>query len=188
MVQQLSTSVSDAVLAAVSYYAASSVVHTSITGALGFILIAVTATFGGARFGSHSPSDNLVYCHDGTSWLATVLGMPCLAAGFYHRTWPFAANLHLASGILFVMFGEHIITTGTRTTLTDVAGGSALVSILLGSSTTMQLDGIIGAVGYVMASLLVGTTNDRLFGAPRVDIYHYTLAAANVCLMLAINH
>ncbi|XP_058964090.1 uncharacterized protein [Pocillopora verrucosa] len=93
-----STAFSDFVLAGCSLYAALNVREVSGSAALGMVCVAIAASLGVLRFGVVFPNiqSKVIQLHKLLTWIAAVLGIPLIGAGFcFHHHKPANAKCHL---------------------------------------------------------------------------------------------
>lgn len=181
----ISTSISDAILALSAFHAALRLWPNNISGFLSFCLIGTAASCGVYRFALKSPSDQVIACHKYLSWLASVLGMPFMAAAYYRQEYiSIFANGHVASGIAMVI-ARNYLTEDIRMTTTDLVSGGAVVSTLFLSIYYFNPFAIIGAAIYAVSGLVIGTSGE-LWGIPRVDLFHYGLVVGNIAFMCGL--
>lgn len=188
---QLSTAISDLVLALVSTWAGLGVLSSAKGnvskrgGAWGLFTIAAGAYFGTAFF-------------LGATWVspvyrpivqfAGVVGVPWIGIAFFsagfrkldQKTWT------LVSGILIALFVlDYLLFLGQYAT---AIGAVSLITVLVvsirkygKSSKTPALYGILGSLLFMLAGLVIGTSGSIL-GIPNVDLFHYSLAIASFAL------
>lgn len=182
MERQLSTAVSDAVLAYVSFHAAHRTMPLYISGMVGFFIIGVAAFVGTVRFGLRNPRSDLVAFHKYLSWMGSAIAVPYIAAAYHKQEHShLLANVHLASGFGLVTVQKFLSPRVQRLAAEGVSS-YAVVSILTLSLITSNYEGALGAVCYITAGLIVGTDGYWL-GIPRVDVFHYVIAVATISLM-----
>ena len=182
---QISTSISDALLALSAFNACYNVASSSLNAMCGFFIIGAAATCGIYRFGCSAPSSNTVQFHQFLSWLASVLGMSLLAAAF-HRYYLniIIANVHAAAALALVLLQQHFAESHVML-ITEALSSLAVISILILSILVFNPYAIIGAVLYIVAGLVVGT-NGAMYGIPCVDIFHYVLLVGNIALLMGL--
>ena len=187
MPSQLSTAVSDAVLALSAFHAASQVCYDSFYGMFGFILVGAAASAGVYRFGAPNPGINAINGHQYLSWLASTLGMSYIAAA-YHRQYGvyFLANIHIAVAVALILL-KQMLSDKILSAVTEVVSSSAVVVTLLMCVIQFNPYGLIGAGVYAAAGLMVGT-DGYLFKIPRVDLFHYALVIGNIALMMGLSN
>ena len=184
--QQLSTSVSDAVLAVSALHASWRLLGSSLCGVVAFFLVGAAAACGVYRFAQKTPSNETMTLHEYLSWFATVVGMSYLAAAYYRQEdISIFANLHVALAFALVLTKRHLSEKACQLA-TELISGIGLISVLLFSIFKFNPYGIIGAALYMTASLVI-KTEGYLYGIRRVDVFHYMLAVANVSLLLGLS-
>lgn len=186
MARQISTSVSDGVLAVVTLQVAWQVTTYSLTAALGFLIIGAAASCGTMRFAHSQPSTALVEKHTYLSWLGQVAGLPCIAVATHRLNgvgW--VANVHMATALAVVFLHSRVLSDKALHITTEIVGTGAVLSVLLLNVLTTNMFGILGTLMYAFSGLVIKTTGNWI-GIPRVDLFHYALAVANVALMMGL--
>ncbi|ELU11798.1 hypothetical protein CAPTEDRAFT_220352 [Capitella teleta] len=186
MVQQLTTAVSDAVLALVSMRAAIGLLSVNFFASIGFGLLAGAASFGVMRFSQSTPNWNIVNWHKYLSWLTAASGIPLIACGYFRQeSITNIANLFLAAAITMVILSRY----ASGKIVTD--GANVMAAVGLG---TMLLDGVwrlhlyvsVGAACFITAATVIGTEG-FINGFRRVDAFHYLLAISVICFTIGFN-
>ncbi len=184
---QFSTAVSDALLALSSFHASIVLSSTNVSGLGGFLFIGLAACCGVQRFCMKHPDEKSISRHTYLSWLASVLGLSCIAAAYYRSQGiPIVANAHIACAIAVVMLRSQL-SENVLHVATEIVSSGAVVSTLLLSLLMFNPFGIIGAMVYAVAGLVIGTEGD-LYGILRVDLFHYALVLGNIALMMGLTH
>lgn len=191
---QLTTALSDLILAVSCLYCVWMLTNGDLPDSMtapyiysisGFILIMIAASLGVVRFGMTFPTAFLVKCHEYASFLASVVGLSCLAAEFCRQAnYPLLGEIHVCASLLAVAL-QLMVSPKVHSVLTEAVSSAAVVSILLLSALLKNVLGGMGALAIVFASVAVGTEGQR-FGFPAVDFFHYTLAVANILLVHAL--
>lgn len=175
---QLSTAISDGVLAAVAFWSAWSVYVTAQRpGATGLALIGLAAFAGMLRF---SVFPGILAVHSFCSGLAGLVGIPLLALSFGAAVFRFpqAAQLPLAGAVLVVLFLIQRYVLPIPQYGTILGALAALLIIVAGVKSLPAAPGVMaiaGAAVLIVAGIGVGSKG-TLLGFQRVDIYHYLLA------------
>ncbi|TGL76488.1 DUF6962 family protein [Leptospira yasudae] len=191
---QLSTVFSDLILSLVGIFAAlqirNSASYSRTAGFLGFLTIGVSAGLGTIHFLGIGLLDPVYRFSVG---LASFVGVPLIGVGFFHlgikkleknSLYPIAGVLLL----IYVVFGYVL----PFPLLSTVLGGLAMVTAILvcirknsGGTKVAALYGILGAILFILAGLVIGTTGSR---GPilNVDIFHIVLAVAVYSLSVSI--
>jgi len=182
---KLSTAFSDAILALVSLHAAQKL--TGFIAAFGFLLTVLAASIGVIRFGKFIESNWVIKTHVYLSWVATVLGVPLVSYSFFKQCeYNIIANIFMACGLAGVATSS-FLDEPTRKKTGELISTSAIIGTFLICLVHFNPYGLIGAALYAVAGLAVGTCGTVPFmGIPKVDIFHYTLAIANISLMLGV--
>jgi hypothetical protein len=186
MVQQISTSISDAVLALVAMRACLGLLSINLFAALGFGMIASAATFGVIRFAQSTPSWNVLSWHKYLSWLSAASGVPFIAAGYFRQeSISNISNLFLAAGVAFAVLrryaSDKLVQDGA-----NVLAGAGMGAMLLDGICRLHMYTSVGAVFFIAAATAVGTEG-YLHGMKRVDIFHYLLALSVVAFTIGFN-
>ncbi|TGL96602.1 hypothetical protein EHQ76_15845 [Leptospira barantonii] len=191
---QLSTVFSDLILSLVALYVAfqirSAASYARTAGFFGFLTIGVSAGLGVIHFLGIGILDPVYRFSVG---LASFVGVPLIGIGFFHigikkleknSLYPIAGVLFL----LYVIFGYVFPFPLLSTAL----GGIAMVTVILvcirknsGGTKVAALYGILGAILFILAGLVIGTTGSR---GPilNVDIFHVVLAIAVYSLSVSL--
>lgn len=186
MVQQISTAISDAVLAIIAMRAALGLLSISFLTALGFGLLAAVASVGTVRFVQASPSWTVVDWHKYLSWLTGALGLPCVAAGYFRQEGvTHISNLLLAGGIALVALRRHLSPRMLGDGANALAG-CGMVALLLDALWRLHLYVSMGAACFIVAAVAVGTEGN-MSGMKRVDVFHYLLAVSVILLTVGFN-
>ena len=187
MVAEISTAFSDAVLALSAFHSSYHLLAESYCGFVGFLLVGFAASAGAIRFGSRYPSRDLIGAHMYLSWLASVLGTSLLAAAYHRQATLYqVANAHLAAALTLTLLSS-LFSDKIHHMISEGVSSSAVLSLLILSIFNFSPFGVIGAVVYIVAGLVIGTRGSWL-GLPRVDWFHYALLIGNVALMLGIKY
>ena len=184
----LSTAVSDGVLAIATLSAAWMLFRSGRHWCAAWMLaIALAAVAGTIRFAG---VDDLESLHLALGRWAEMVAFPsfCWAMArflYTRRDVRAGESLAIAAGLNFVLLIAH------RADIATAIGAVALIIAMFGATTLFKSQRnkflmIAWAVGlYAIAGLWIG--NDGTLGPlPRIDIYHYLLAAANVLFALAL--
>ncbi|XP_041375581.1 uncharacterized protein LOC121388350 [Gigantopelta aegis] len=188
MGRQLTTAISDGVLALTCYRLVLYLMIPSIYAGLGFAIQAVAATVGVLRFASDRPSNTVVRWHDYSSWFAAVAGMPLIAVAFCKYVLPYMMNFNfMASMGLILMNGA--MDTNMQKLSKQAVSGFAMLTILLSCFYSANVYGFVAAALYVVAAPITGLDGNIHIGRyniPRLDAFHYVLVAANLLFFKAL--
>ncbi|TGL59053.1 DUF6962 family protein [Leptospira sarikeiensis] len=188
---QISTAISDLVLAIAAAWAALSV-QTSAKGnvskkggAYGLFLIALGAFFGVIFF---LGGNWITPIYRPIVHIAGVVGVPWIGIAFFNaglgkinpKTWNLLSLILLILAILDYLYSLGIYST--------IIGGVSLVFVIVvcirkykGNQKTAALYGIAGALLFILSGLVIGTVGS-IGPILKVDLFHYGLAAASYCL------
>lgn len=184
---ELSIALSDFALSLSSFYGAGFVVQRNIHAALGFLLVGVAAGLGTIRFLNITPirrRNEVISVHSKLSWLATILGIPLIAAAFCIKYRKFnASQLHVISAMAGITFS--ILLPKIKDACTMLPSSLAIFSILLHCIDSGNMLGVAGAALYAISSTLVGTSG-HIFGIQRVNVFHYCLVIGNIAFYNAL--
>lgn len=175
---QLSTALSDGILALVSFYSAWAVyVAGSKSGAAGLALVGIASLAGVFRF---SFLEQLAPVHSFFSALAGQVGIPVIGLTFLFLVFrlPESGYLGMIAALLLVLCVVNRWFLPIPLYGIVVAGLGALAIIIASVRmlpSTAGILGIAGAVVLVLAGLAIGTSGN-MFGFKRVDLYHYVLS------------
>lgn len=191
---QLSTAISDLILSVVAIYAALRTANSAsvsrTAGFLGLLSIGVSAGLGTIHFLGIGVLD-LVYRF--SVGLAGYVGVPLIGVGFFHlgikklernALYPIAGILLLVYVIFSYVVPFPLLST--------VLGGLAMITAIVvcirknsGGNKVPALYGILGAILFILAGLVIGTTGSR---GPflNVDLFHGVLAVAAYSLGISL--
>lgn len=186
MAREVSTAISDAVVVLSAINSAWNLKTSEPYAALGFLIIAAAASLGVLRFSQHNPVDSLIGWHKYMAWVSACLGLPLISLSYLRLAgYIWFANGHLAASAAVLLLQRFLSSEVTKP-CGDILGGAAVVSILVCNIMNFNAHGLIGAVTYMVASLVVGTEG-TMRGLKRVDIFHYLLAVGNIAMMMGLN-
>ncbi|MDF3819571.1 hypothetical protein P3G55_06655 [Leptospira sp. 96542] len=189
----LTTFVSDLILSLVTFYCALQLKGKSTipnrAAMYAFIIIGISAGLGSIHFLGIFEFDSIYRFFVNASGAVAV---PLIGVAFYHLTFRkltenfFLIKL-LSITIVFIVF-VYLYPVPLYAT---IVGGVSMLIIILGSMTKLKqnrkpsLFAILGAILFITAGLVVGTTGERA-GILNVDIFHIMLALANYCFLIAL--
>ncbi|EOQ90271.1 putative membrane protein [Leptospira yanagawae serovar Saopaulo str. Sao Paulo = ATCC 700523] len=185
----LSTFLSDSFLSLVSLFVAYQFLGKSAipsrSAFYGFSIIGISAALGAIHFLGINTLDSIYRFFVG---LSGCLGVPLLGVSFFHFTFRSVSTktFYLLIALLFALY----LVFGYLYPLpiySTVVGGIAMAIVLVSSiirfpkHANAAIMGIVGAVLFILAGLVIGTKGSR---GPllNVDIFHVLLAIANYCL------
>lgn len=183
---QLSTVFSDFILSLVSIFVAIQIrngtSYSKSAGFIGFLTIGISAGLGTIHFLGIEVLDPI---YRFAVNLASFAGVPLLGTGFFHigikklkkkYLYPVGGVLLFLDLIFGYVFPLPILSTAL--------GGISMITAILvcirknsGENKVPALYGILGAILFILAGLVIGTTGSR---GPilNVDIFHIVLAVA----------
>lgn len=175
---QLSTVLSDAVLALVSFWAAWIVYNAGLRpGAIAFLLTGAAAFAGVLRF---SVLPQILPVHSMLSAMAGQVGVPLLGLSFAHAVFRFPATslqVEAAGVALLAVFLVNRFLFPIPLYATVIGGIGALIILVAGARSMVSIAGALamgGAIVLVVAGLVIGSSGE-IWKFRRVDLYHYAL-------------
>ncbi|WP_017852877.1 DUF6962 family protein [Leptospira interrogans serovar Szwajizak] len=183
---QLTTVFSDFILSLVSIFVAIQIKnetsYSRSAGFIGFLAIGISAGLGTIHFLGIEVLDPIYRFAVG---FASFVGVPLIGTGFFHIGIKKLKknNLYPVGGVLlsfYLIFG-YIFPLPIVST---VLGGFSMITVILvcirknsGENKVPALYGILGAILFILAGLVIGTSGSR---GPvlNVDIFHVVLAVA----------
>jgi len=185
MESQISTVISDGFLALTTLHAAYNVFRSSYVASIGFLIIAMAACLGTARFGQQFPVNKLISWHEYMIWLVGVAGLPLISCGYCHLRNSTLLSNALLSGCFAVLLLQKQLTDDVKAICRDGIGAFSLLVISVVSVAGGISYGVIGVVLYVAGSLVMKITLQQL-GIKTVDLFHYALMFGNIALMFGL--
>ncbi|MBL8018068.1 MAG: hypothetical protein JNM27_00260 [Leptospirales bacterium] len=176
---QLSTVLSDGVLAVVSFWAAWIVYNAGLRpGAIAFLLTGAAAFAGVLRF---SVFPGIVPVHSTLSAMAGQVGIPLLGLSFAHAVFrvPVTTLQLEAAGVALLavcLVNRFVFPIPFYATV--IGGIGALIIIVAGVRSMVSVAGVLaigGAIVLIVAGLAIGSSGE-IWKLRRVDLYHYALA------------
>ncbi|MCE9597456.1 MAG: hypothetical protein K8S54_05760 [Spirochaetia bacterium] len=178
---QLSTVISDAVLAGVSFYCAWGVyLAGSRYGAIGLGLVGLASLAGVFRF---SVLPQIAPLHSMLSGMAGQVGIPLLALSFLSAVFQIPSTdskILVLGGLLLIAFLFNRLVFSIPAYGIVIGGLAALAIVIAGVRAlpgTAGLLAIAGAIILIVAGLAIGSSG-TMAGFKRVDLYHYVLAVS----------
>lgn len=188
---QLSTVLSDGVLAAVCLTGASWLWVRSggdpaqRAGAAGVALVGAAATVGTLRFAGHT---ELVDIHQTLSRLGSLLGMPLIGIGWLWRGVSLPAAAFRPTIAFFALLGllAELLSLDAWRTVAGGAGMVLVIGVALYRRSAASVPGVLGAALVLIAGLAIGTEG-TLAGLHRIDLFHVALATACTLLLTGLD-
>ncbi|GAB6022718.1 hypothetical protein CHUAL_006814 [Chamberlinius hualienensis] len=195
MAPQLSTAFSDLLLAISCMYSIRTLMAYTLQhkqdafnyAKTGVALILIAASLGVVKFGLRSVPTLLNSCHKYMSFLASVMGISCLAVDFYNKYHlPYIGQAFLYGSVIVMMI--HVMGNKTLVdNLSTFITSAALISILIVTAVYKNWIGTLGA-GVVILSGAIFQAGWRGLGFPPDDYLHYGLVVMNYCFTVALKH
>jgi len=184
MGRQLTTSLSDALLAWSVLYFIYNVFWSNFFACFGLGIQGIAAGLGVVRFAQGRADGQIYDYHMMSSWLARVVGVPLLAVGFCHKDLPVMMNLNMMF-MLGVLIGSRMLAPGMRKLVIEACSGFGMLTIIIVSLRTWNIYGLLAAAVYIVAGLVIGSEG-KLSVFYRVDLLHIGLVAGNLLFTRAI--
>lgn len=187
MARQLSTSLSDFVLALSVFYAVWNLyLKSQIFAAIGLTTQGLAASVGVVRFASlRSEMGPIFRTHKFMSWLAAAAGVPMISYQFCvnHDAVTTGHVLIAFSGL--VTLSSQFMNAENKQLFTQASSGLGMLIILILSISYTNINGVIAALIYILTGAIIGSEGS-IMGILRVDILHYGLVAGNLFFMWAL--
>ncbi|XP_064641350.1 uncharacterized protein LOC135496138 [Lineus longissimus] len=185
MAAEFSIAISDGVLAASAFYAIYLLKGVNALSQVGFFTIGMAATVGVFRFGLENAHSQLIFAHKTLSWLARVLGMALISVSYCQKSdFQLLYHILLAISIALVIMSQFLSPSLLETFTAIISSGSVVIMLLV-SLIDFNAHGVLGAIGYVIAGLVIGVEG-HFHGIPNVDLFHYAMFFANIALALGL--
>ncbi|KAH9494601.1 hypothetical protein Btru_019687 [Bulinus truncatus] len=185
MARQLTTSLSDGLLAWSVLYFIYHIFWVNFFACIGLGIQGAAAAAGVIRFAQSRQAGQVYDYHQMLSWLAQVMGIPLLAVGFCHKDLPIMMNLNLMI-VIGVLIGSRFLATGMRQMAVQSCSGFALLTIILVCLRAWNIYGLLATAVYIVSAKVVGSEG-KMGPIYRVDILHVGLAIGNYLFTLAIS-
>lgn len=192
-----STVISEVVLASVCFYAALmlwrfSPLQDRAWGALAALITAVAATLGAFKYGSNLP---VADAHALAAQAARFVALPLMALAWLFAAWGwprYSGGRWFAVILVVAAFVCHRWLTAIPYYAEWVLPLSLLLIVAAALSTTLRhreysLLGVSGAGQIALAGVVIGTSGS-INGFPSVDVFHYVLASAWLCMAVGLRH
>lgn len=186
MPRQLSTSLSDLILAISAFYVGHSLYNTDFKPAVGLIIQGMAATVGIVRFSMENPEGSFIFKgHKLLSWVAATFGIPAIALGFcdMYGSTVLANKIIIFVAIVAVL--SFFLPSRIRQLTTEAVSGFSMLTILILCFMFKNWLGFSAGVFYVVSGL-VGGSDGQIGPLYKVDILHYGLVVGNTLFMYAL--
>ncbi|GFO30468.1 hypothetical protein PoB_005697300 [Plakobranchus ocellatus] len=183
MAAQLSTSASDALLAWSVLYFIFHLHSYNFFACLGIAIHGIAASLGVVRFAQARQTGAIYDYHQMASWLAQVVGLPLMAAGFCYKDLPIVMNLNLMM-MFAVLVTSRSMAPGRRQQATLCCSAFALLTIAVISYRAHIIYGLYGTAAYVLSGVI--GSQGKVGPIYRVDLLHVVLTAGNILYTWAL--
>lgn len=183
MPRQLSTSLSDLLLAISAFYVANVLFRYHYRPAVGLIIQGIAASVGVIRFAMERPEGTFIFhSHKFCSWLAAILGVPAIALGFCSVYSSVTLGNKIMIFVAIVACSSFFLPQHIRQVTTQAVSGFAMLTILLLCFMHTNWYGLCAAVVYVVSGL-IGGSDGKIGPFWNVDILHYGLIIGNILFL-----
>ncbi|XP_045194703.2 uncharacterized protein LOC123550338 [Mercenaria mercenaria] len=188
MARQISTSVSDFVLACSVFYVASYLfIGNNRYAATGLLIQGAAASVGVARFAMRRPESTPVFrAHKLLSWLAATAGMGLIAYQYCTNYGALTMSYVIISFSGLVTISSQFMDAKNKQLFVQASSGLALLTVLILSLLQMNIYGISAALTYILSGAIFGSEGVML-GFQRVDLLHYGLVAGNIFFLFSLS-
>lgn len=128
----------------------------------------------------------MVDYHKLFSWLGNVVGMPFLAAGLLKRNGHKDFVLPYTVVPIVFLFLYKMLPNNLRGVGNSSLSTIAILSCAISSILVNNLYGLYCAIAIIVAAIVIGTEGS-VASIPRVDLFHYVLALANIFYSYALS-
>ena len=187
MARQLSTSVSDFILACSVLYAVLNMLHHSqFYSATGLGIQGLAASAGVVRFSMLRSEMGPVYrTHKFLSWLAAAAG-PGLISYQFCLKYEAMTTGHLVIAFAgLVTLSAQFMTADNKKLFTEASSGLGTLVVLILSGCYFNYFGILAALIYILSGAVIGSEG-QLMGILRIDLLHYGLVVGNLSFLWAL--
>ncbi|XP_052818904.1 uncharacterized protein LOC128244844 [Mya arenaria] len=186
MARQLSTSLSDFVLACIVFYVVFQLFQIqAYYAAVGLFLQGFAATVGVVRFSMlRSEMGPVFRAHKFFSWLATAAGSGLISYQFCLKYDASTTSHLILSFAGMVTLTAQFMNAENKKLFSEASSGLGLLTVFILSVCYSNLYGILAALTYILSGAGIGSEG-TLFGILRVDILHYGLVFGNIFFLWA---
>lgn len=188
MARQISTSVSDFVLACSVFYVATRLFYEGCQyAALGLLIQGAAASVGVARFAMRRPESTPVFrAHKLLSWLASTAGLGLVAYQYCSKYDSLLMKYIIIAFSGLVTLTSQFMDANNKQLFVQASSGLALLTVLVFSLIHFNVYGISAALTYILTGAIIGAEG-VIFGLQRVDLLHYGLVAGNLFFLYSLN-
>lgn len=186
-VRQISTSVSDFVLALSAFYVSYHWFHKGfIKAGFGLAIQGAAATCGVVKFAMNDAQGTAIFfAWKFLTFVATVLGVPLIAIEFCFIHELSALGNKITMFILVVFIVSAFLMPKQRALASQAVSGFSVLSVIIICFVRKNWFGFTAGINYVLAGLVFGEEGHLLW-IPNVDSLHYLLAVANLLFSSAL--
>ncbi|XP_060586830.1 uncharacterized protein LOC132742424 [Ruditapes philippinarum] len=188
MARQISTSVSDLILACSALYVTLSLFQDGyVFAASGLLIQGTAAGVGVVRFAMRRPESSPVFrAHKLLSWLAATAGMGLIAYQFCTSYQVLLMSYIIISFSGLVTLTSQFMDAKNKQLFVQASSGLALLTVLILSLLEWNVYGISAALTYIISGAVFGS-DGVIFGVQRVDLLHYGLVAGNIFFLFSLS-
>lgn len=187
MARQISTSVSDFILACSVFYVTFSLfLDNSIYAASGLLIQGAAASVGVVRFSMRRPESSPIFrAHKLLSWLAATAGMGLIAYQFCSNYQALLMSYVIISFSGLVTLFSQLMDAKNKQLFVQASSGLSLLTTLILSLIHMNVYGVSAALIYILSGVVFGG-DGVIIGIQRVDLLHYGLVAGNILFLFSL--
>lgn len=188
MARQLSTSVSDFVLACSVYYVVFFLYSKgTMYAATGLFIQGMAASVGVVRFGMRRPESSPVFrTHKLLSWLAATAGMGLVAYQFCMVYNKITMSFVIIAFAGMVTLTSQFMDANNKQLFVQASSGLSLLTVLILSFINTNIYGISAALTYIITGAVFGG-DGVIAGVQKVDFLHYGLVAGNLFFLRSLS-
>ncbi|KAL4235469.1 hypothetical protein ACF0H5_007105 [Mactra antiquata] len=187
MARQLSTSLSDFILACTVFYSVCYLYHYGIMyAAVGLSIQGIAASMGVIRFSLRRPESSPVFrAHKLLSWLAATAGMGLIAYQFCILYKSIAMSYVIIAFPGMVTLSSQFMDAKNKQLFVQASSGLSVLTVLILSLLNSNVYGISAAVVYILAGALFAGEG-IIAGLHKVDWLHYGLVFGNLFFLWSL--
>ncbi|XP_060080278.1 uncharacterized protein LOC132559678 [Ylistrum balloti] len=187
MPRQLSTSLSDLMLAISAFYVSHYWYGRNYNyAAFGMFIQACAASMGIFRFAMEEPQGTLIYkAHKLLSWSAGAVGVPMIALMFCNRYGSSALANKISIFVVCILLVVSFLPPKNRELCSQAVSGFSILTMATLCTLNKNWFGFGACFVYAAAGILFGS-DGTLLDIPKVDFLHYFLIVGNTMFKLAL--
>lgn len=184
--QELSVVLSECLLAFSAAFCAGKLYVSHVYATISFVIIAVAALAGAARFGGSRQPSNLVFIHKNLFWLVDAVAVPLIVVSYLMKANIDKAAIAFIVAIALLPVMWLVSDKSTLSKITWIVDGSSLAGCLIVCAFIKYSPyGLTGIGLYAVAGILV--TSEGYYGSvPRIDVFHYLLVIGNLAFTFGL--